>query len=91
MTVKEAIEAISGAEIASRSTPIRKLQLALVTLISAAKRATIYDNKLADGKMVEIPDCKKCFWEEQIAWHQCEQCLGGAKNNFLAKEEVHHG
>lgn len=90
MTVKEAIEAINGAEIMSLNTPIRKLQLAVMTLISAAKRATIYDNELADGKMVEIPDCKKCFWNEQIAWHQCEQCFGGARNNFLAQEEVHH-
>ena len=39
----------------------------------------------------EIPDCKKCFWNEQIAWHQCEHCLGEARNNFLAKEEADRG
>lgn len=92
MTVKEAIEAINGAEIMSLNTPIRKLQLAVVTLISAAKRASIYDEKLIEGKMVEIPDCKKCVYNDGIAyWHQCEHCLGEARNNFVAKEEVHHG
>ena len=76
----------------SLNTPIRKLQVAVVTLMSAARRATIYDKKLIEGKMVEIPDCKKCAYNDGIAyWHQCEGCLGSARNNFLAKEEVHDG
>lgn len=91
MTIKEAIEAINGAEIMSLNTPIRKLQLAVVTLISAAKRASIYDKKLEEGKMVEIPDCKKCAFNYTIAWHQCENCLGEARNNFVAISEVNHG
>ena len=40
---------------------------------------------------VEIPDCKKCFWNEHFAWNQCSHCLGEAENNFLAKEEVQYG
>ena len=40
---------------------------------------------------VEIPDCKKCAFNEGIAyWHQCEHCIGHATNNFLAKEEIDH-
>lgn len=91
MTIKEAIEAVNGAEIMSLNTPIRKLQLAVVTLISAAKRASIYDKKLEEGKMVEIPDCTKCAFSQGIAyWHQCEKCLGEAKNNFVSISEVDH-
>lgn len=41
---------------------------------------------------VEIPDCKKCAFNEGIAyWHQCERCIGQATNNFVSKEEVHNG
>ena len=38
---------------------------------------------------VEIPDCKKCAYNDGLAyWHQCEGCLGAARNNFLSKEEL---
>lgn len=40
---------------------------------------------------VEIPDCKKCAFNYTIAWHQCEHCLGEARNNFAPKEEANHG
>ena len=56
-----------------------------------------YSMTLAKGVLtqmpdpIEIPDCKKCFWNDQIAWHQCENCLGQARNNFLSKEEVNNG
>ena len=38
---------------------------------------------------VEIPDCKKCAFNNGIAyWHQCEGCFGNARNNFVSLEEV---
>ena len=38
---------------------------------------------------VEIPDCNKCAFNEGIAhWHQCENCLGQARNNFVSISEV---
>lgn len=38
---------------------------------------------------VEIPDCNKCAFKEGIAyWHQCENCLGEARNNFVSILEV---
>lgn len=51
----------------------------------------LYDFIEKFKKMVELPDCKKCFWNDQFAWHQCENCLGQARNNFLSKEDVRHG
>lgn len=45
--------------------------------------------KMPTVNAVEIPDCKKCAFNEGIAyWHQCERCIGQATNNFLAKEEI---
>lgn len=84
MTIQEAIDAISGAEIRSSTVPVRKLQRAILTIMSAAKRASLYDAKLVEGKLVEIPDCNECAFNGGIAyWHQCEKCLGEASNNFL--------
>lgn len=38
---------------------------------------------------VEIPDCKKCAFNDGLAyWHQCEGCLGEATNNFVSISEV---
>lgn len=40
---------------------------------------------------VEIPDCSKCAYNAGIAyWHQCENCLGQARNNFLSISEINH-
>ena len=41
---------------------------------------------------IEIPDCNKCAFNEGIAhWHQCENCLGQARNNFVPISEVSDG
>lgn len=41
---------------------------------------------------VEVPDCKKCIYNEGIAnWHQCEHCIAQATNNFVSIEDVRHG
>lgn len=79
MTIKEAIEAINGAEIMSLNTPIRKLQSAVLTLMSAAKRASIYDKKLFDGEMIELAHG---HWKKSIddlgidrGW-VCSRCKG---------------
>ena len=40
---------------------------------------------------VEIPDCKKCVFFHTIAWHQCEGCIGDARNNFAEREESNDG
>lgn len=46
-------------------------------------------SKVPTVNAVEIPDCKKCIYYEGIAnWHQCENCIGQARNNFLAISEV---
>lgn len=38
---------------------------------------------------VEIPNCDKCAFNNGIAyWHQCERCLGNARNNFVSISEV---
>lgn len=90
MTIKEALETINGATITSTNVPIRKLQSAILTLMTAAKRAERYDKELAEGTMVAVPDCKKCAYNYGLYWHQCEHCIGEARNNFLSKEEVDH-
>lgn len=38
---------------------------------------------------VEIPNCNECAFNDGIAyWHQCESCLGQARNNFVSISEV---
>ncbi len=42
-----------------------------------------------DVDAVEIPDCKKCAFNDGIAyWHQCEGCIGNSRNNFVPATEV---
>lgn len=74
------------------------------TLIDALKRyhdcsftPGVYEHSIVGlaalmlEKSVEIPDCKKCVYNYTIAWHQCEDCLGEAKNNFVAREDSEDG
>ena len=63
MTIKQALETINGAEIMSLNTPIRKLQMAVVALMSAAKRCMSYDEQFFNGeleKVIHCCDCKSC-------------------------------
>ncbi len=60
MTTKEAFDVINGAEIMALNVPIRKLQLAIVSLMTAAKRAMRYDKQIIDGELVEVVHCKDC-------------------------------
>ena len=60
MTIKQALETINGAEIMSLSVPIRKLQSAILTLMSAAKRCAIYDRQVDSGELVRVIRCKDC-------------------------------
>ena len=95
MKIHEAIKIINRAEIMSLNTPIQELQSAVQTVMRAAMRAAVYDKHIMDANskdIVSVPDCEKCAFNEGIAhWHQCEHCIGQATNNFVPKEEVHHG
>lgn len=64
--------------------------------VDGGKWIPVYADALYDfiekfKKLVEIPDCTKCAFNQGIAyWHQCEKCLGEAKNNFVSITEVNH-
>ena len=63
MTTKQALETINGAEIMSINTPIRKLQAAVLSLMSAARRCMKYDEEFFKGELervVHCCDCKNC-------------------------------
>lgn len=60
MTIKQALETINGAEIMSLSVPIRKLQSAILTLMSAAKRCMKYDEQIDKDELVKVIRCKDC-------------------------------
>ena len=96
MTTKEAFKIVHGAEISATNVPIRKLQSALLVILTAANRAMKYDKHFMDENsvdMVAVPDCSKCYYNGEIAhWDQCDHCIGNTyqTNNFVAKEEIHH-
>lgn len=42
--------------------------------------------KIDEGKLVEVPDCNKCYYNGKITHcGQCEHCIGNTyrNNNFL--------
>ena len=92
MTIKEALETINGAEIMSLNVPLRKLQSAIITLMTAAKRAERYDKELAEGTMVKVPDCEKCIYNERVPrWDVCADCIANKSDRFVNREEIDHG
>ena len=60
MTTQQALDTINGAEIMSLNVPIRKLQSAVVALLSAARRCLKYDKQLVDGELAQVVRCKDC-------------------------------
>lgn len=79
MTIKQALDTINGAEIMSLSVPIRKLQSAVLTLMSAAKRCEIYDKQIDSGELIKpvqsewqyrmtagAAACKRCGFERLL-------------------------
>lgn len=86
MTTKQALETINGAEIMSLNTPIRKLQAAVLALMSAAKRCMSYDEQFFNGeleKVVHCCDCKNCtafqqFADSEVLWF-CDKWKGHPK------------
>lgn len=83
MTTKQALETINGAEIMSLNTPIRKLQAAVLSLMSAAKRCMKYDEDFFNGELervVHCCDCQNCTAfqtsvDEEVKWY-CERWKG---------------
>ena len=60
MTIKQALETINGAEIMSINIPIRKLQSAVLSLMSAAKRCMKYDEDFRNGELERVVRCCDC-------------------------------
>lgn len=60
MTTQQALDTINGAEIMSLNVPIRKLQSAVLALMSAARRCLRYDKQVDEGELVRVIRCKDC-------------------------------
>ena len=74
MTIKQALETFNGAEIMSTNVPIRKLQAALVALVSAAKRCMKFDKQFFDGDLVEVGNCEGCIYSHRKRPQKCSCC-----------------
>lgn len=79
MTTQQALDTINGAEIMSLNVPIRKLQVAVLALMRAAKRCILYDKQVDSGELVKpvtsewqyrmaagAATCKRCGFERLL-------------------------